>query len=300
VRKTVQQGSWTERSSSRYAQSVQIVPWRLFWRLTLAQVTAGERRFENPKHKYYLPQKLYSFNRFPCSWKETCCNMKAFTQYDRQLCGMYGQNYLLASHSCLNLIHVIALMTLLTNTQKVLTNNRLGLQMPSRKQEKCRKPRTSEGTIRQLCKECFPLEILVIFFHTLREQQSRGIANAAKIATNDWCCAKATARNRNQAIVLKQLLRSITTQTTALNMLIKRIPWNARSGASSPCSFARNAMISSLFAVLRVGCCATSLSWGNSGHCSEGSELDCQSISLACVKLSCLLHLLRHLRGCQG
>jgi len=54
-----------------------------------------------------------------------------------------------------------------------------------------------------LCKECFPLENFVIFFHTLREQQSRGIANAAKIATNDWCCAKATARNRNQAIVLK-------------------------------------------------------------------------------------------------
>jgi len=79
-------------------------------------------------------------------------------------------------------------------------------------------------------------------------------------------------------------------------MLIKRNPWNAGSGASSPCSFARNAMFSSLFAVLELGGrCATSLRWSNSDDCSEGSELDCQSISLACVKLSCLLYLLRHL-----
>ena len=37
-------------------------------------------------------------------------------------------------------------------------------------------------------------------------------------------------------------------------MLIKkRIPWNAGSGASLPCSFAHNAMFSSLFAVLEMG-----------------------------------------------
>ena len=36
-------------------------------------------------------------------------------------------------------------------------------------------------------------------------------------------------------------------------MLIKRIPWNAGSGASSPCSFDRNATFSSLFA-LRLLC----------------------------------------------
>ena len=100
------------------------------------------------------------------------------------------------------------------------------------------------------------------------------------------------------------MLRSINyspAQTSALNMLIKRVHWNARSGSSSPCSFARNAMFSSLFAVLELsGRCATSLSWSNSDHCSEGSELDFQSISLACVKLSCLLYLLRHLCGCQG
>jgi len=103
---------------------------------------------------------------------------------------------------------------------------------------------------------------------------------------------------------LMLLLRSInysSAQTKALNMLIKRIPWNAGSGVSSPCSFARNAMFSSLFAVLELGGrCATLLSWSNSAHCSEGSELDCQSISLACDKPSCLLYLLRHLCGCQG
>jgi len=71
-------------------------------------------------------------------------------------------------------------------------------------------------------------------------------------------------------------------QITALNQLIKRIPLNAESGASSPCSFASNAMFSSLFAVLELGGrCAASLSWSNSYLCSEGSELDCQSISLA-------------------
>jgi len=36
-------------------------------------------------------------------------------------------------------------------------------------------------------------------------------------------------------------------------MLIKRIPWNAGSGASSPCSFAHNDTFSSLFAVLEMG-----------------------------------------------
>jgi len=39
----------------------------------------------------------------------------------------------------------------------------------------------------------------------------------------------------------------------ALNQLIKRIPWNAGSGASSPCSFAHNDMFSFLFAVLELG-----------------------------------------------
>jgi len=46
------------------------------------------------------------------------------------------------------------------------------------------------------------------------------------------------------------LLRSINyspAPITALNQLIKRIPLNAGSGASSSCSFARNAMFSSLF-----------------------------------------------------
>jgi len=56
------------------------------------------------------------------------------------------------------------------------------------------------------------------------------------------------------------MLRSINylpAQTTALNQLIKRIPWNAGSGASSPCLFARNDMFSSLFAVLELsGRCA--------------------------------------------
>jgi len=42
-------------------------------------------------------------------------------------------------------------------------------------------------------------------------------------------------------------------QITALNQLIKHIPLNAGSGALSPCSFARNAMCSSLFAVLELG-----------------------------------------------
>jgi len=42
-------------------------------------------------------------------------------------------------------------------------------------------------------------------------------------------------------------------QITALNQLIKRVPLNAGSGASSPCSFARSAMFSSLFAVLELG-----------------------------------------------
>jgi len=53
------------------------------------------------------------------------------------------------------------------------------------------------------------------------------------------------------------MLRSInysSAQITALNMLIKkRIPWNAGSGSSLPCSFAHNAMFSSLFAVLEMG-----------------------------------------------
>jgi len=52
------------------------------------------------------------------------------------------------------------------------------------------------------------------------------------------------------------LLRSINyspAQTTALNQLIKRIPWNAGSRASSPCSFAHNDTFSSLFAVLELG-----------------------------------------------
>jgi len=52
------------------------------------------------------------------------------------------------------------------------------------------------------------------------------------------------------------LLRSINyspAQITALNQFVKRVPLNAGSGASSPCSFARNAMFSSLFAVLEVG-----------------------------------------------
>jgi len=56
--------------------------------------------------------------------------------------------------------------------------------------------------------------------------------------------------------LLSPLLQSInysSAQTTALIQLIKRIPWNAGSGASSPCSFARNAMFSSLFAVLELG-----------------------------------------------
>jgi len=44
-------------------------------------------------------------------------------------------------------------------------------------------------------------------------------------------------------------------QITELNQLIKRIPLNAGSGASLPCSFARNAMFSSLFAVLELGGC---------------------------------------------
>ena len=48
--------------------------------------------------------------------------------------------------------------------------------------------------------------------------------------------------------VLRSIIYS-SAQTTAFKMLIKRIPWNAGSGASSPCSFARNAMFSSLFAV---------------------------------------------------
>jgi len=45
-------------------------------------------------------------------------------------------------------------------------------------------------------------------------------------------------------VTVHQLL---TTQTTALNQLIKRIPWNAGSGASSLCSFAHNDTFSSLF-----------------------------------------------------
>jgi len=57
-------------------------------------------------------------------------------------------------------------------------------------------------------------------------------------------------------------------------MLIKkRIPWNAGSGSSLPCSFAHNAMFSSLFAVLEMGGRrAAGLSWSNSDHCSEGSD----------------------------
>ena len=114
-----------------------------------------------------------------------------------------------------------------------------------------------------------------------------------------WCDRVIFVESESQA-----LLRSInysSAQTTALKMLIKLIPWNAGSGASSPCSFARNAMFSSLFAVLELsGRCATLLSWSNSDNCSEGNESDCQSISLACVKLSCLLYLLRHLCGCQA
>jgi len=51
------------------------------------------------------------------------------------------------------------------------------------------------------------------------------------------------------------LLRSINyspAHITELNQLIKRIPLNAGSGASSPSLFARNAMFS-LFAVLELG-----------------------------------------------
>jgi len=44
-------------------------------------------------------------------------------------------------------------------------------------------------------------------------------------------------------VAVDQLL---TAQIMARNLLIKRIPWNAGSGASSPCSFTRNAMFSSL------------------------------------------------------
>jgi len=60
----------------------------------------------------------------------------------------------------------------------------------------------------------------------------------------------------------------------------------AGSGASPPGSFARNAMFSSLFAVLEIGDrCGAWLSWSSYDLCSEGSELGCQSIGLACVKL---------------
>jgi len=57
-------------------------------------------------------------------------------------------------------------------------------------------------------------------------------------------------------VELYLLLRSINyslTQITALNQLIKHIPLNAGSGASLPCSFACNAMFSSLFAMLELG-----------------------------------------------
>jgi len=43
-------------------------------------------------------------------------------------------------------------------------------------------------------------------------------------------------------------------QTTALNQLIKRIPRNAGSGASSPCSFAHNDAFSSLMGDCRIHC----------------------------------------------
>jgi len=56
-------------------------------------------------------------------------------------------------------------------------------------------------------------------------------------------------------LVAAALLRSINyslAQTTALNQLIKRIPWNAGSGASSPCCFAHNDTFSSSYYQLMV------------------------------------------------
>ena len=57
---------------------------------------------------------------------------------------------------------------------------------------------------------------------------------------------------KNMTLVLRSINCS-PAQTSAFNMLIKRIPWNAGSGASSPSFFARNAMFSSLFAMLELG-----------------------------------------------
>jgi len=56
----------------------------------------------------------------------------------------------------------------------------------------------------------------------------------------------------------------------SLNQLIKRIPLNAGSGASLPCSFACNAMFRFLFTVLELGGrCAAWLSQSSSDLCRE-------------------------------
>jgi len=64
---------------------------------------------------------------------------------------------------------------------------------------------------------------------------------------------KITHHFKGEMIYVLQSINYSLAHTSALNILIKRIPWNAGSGASSPCSFARIAMFSSLFAVLELG-----------------------------------------------
>ena len=65
--------------------------------------------------------------------------------------------------------------------------------------------------------------------------------------------------------------RSITPPLKPRRLTVfKRIPWNAGSGASSPCSFAHNDTFSSLFAVLELGGrSALGLSRSNRDLCSE-------------------------------
>jgi len=109
--------------------------------------------------------------------------------------------------------------------------------------------------------------------------------------------------------------------------VIKRIPWNAGSGASSPCSFAHNDTFSSLFAVLELGGRSAvgfkskqqwSLQWvvvnsaGNSFYSIRALQLYITVLSrkrncLPCLPLSspnkvqCILHkVLWVLKLCQG